>query len=909
MMAMSASAKRILRHLVPDRKKSRGGETLNRRNWRKGVPVGRWARGWLSMFAFVTCFLSGPASANAQDAIRIPDGVRAILKNYCTDCHDQSSAEAEINLDVGSVNWSLKQNVDLWEKVLFNTQHSIMPPRDADQPTAHQRNALAKWIDQELSKNIKIGGTAPRRLNRAEYLNTIRQLTYLRDFELPPGFPGDSEVHGFDNIGEGLVVSPAHMSVYANVASDIADMLYPQPRKLVPSKIQKGGVEDLVLSFSASAIKDGKLRLASKARDIMRSCTWPQQHQAKASGVYKITVDGSVFKPRDGDLPMILEVRARQVSASERSKISNFRFLKDLKFSAETTQSHSFEAELYTGETLSFRWKNAEFDHNDLKATVKLMTKWFKRDRRWLAAWQQVVFPEGLKDRVEISSLRGLNGWNAVNEALQDPGLDMGNATMDSAETKELLRIFGTVPGGTFNLGDALCHYYFNHGPSLQLDGYTIEGPLRLVDSAVDKRYKEIVKRIGGEQGDLSDEQYARQMLQRFLPRAFRRPVDDETVQRFLAIATEHWQQGHSRNEGMHLMFRNVLISPRFLYRSLRPGKLDDHDLAARLSYFFTQGPPDGRLVQVAKAGMLSDAAELRKQSMRLMPTKRDNALVKSFTGQWLDTRGLKSIMPDPKFKFADSEVNIAKSEVEAFFTDMVKNNRPVRDFIDPDFLWTTPQFAKKIYRLKGFEGNRDRLQRIAIPRGSRHGGLLGMSAIMMTTANGVDTQPVLRGVWVMENILGMTPPEPPDDVPALTPDTRGTTTPREMLTAHTKVVSCANCHQHIDPLGFVLENFDPVGKWRDQWPGTDQKIDASVTLPDGTNLRDVIDLKKWLVRNEDIFAANLAKKLMIYATGRNLNYAERKELNMIVDKNLAGGEGFRDLILDLVGSETFQTK
>ena len=863
-------------------------------------------------FLFAVVGVLGRSSrVQGNDANRpIPLSTRVLLQNYCVDCHSADSIEGGINLDVTSIDWSSQASVDLWHKVLVNSENNIMPPHDSEQPTPVERRVLANWIDHELSTHIKIGGTAPRRLNQAEYLKTLRGLVYLPDYELPPGFPGDSEVHGFDNIGEGLVMSPAHMAAYSKVASEIADLLYPQPREAVASKVQRGGVNDLVLSFSASAVKDGKLRLASKARDIMRSCTWPQQHQAKASGVYRITVDGSVFRPRDGDLPMILEVRARQVSASERSVISNFRFLRDLEFSSETGQSHTFEAELYRGETLSFRWKNAEFDHNDLKSTVKLMSEWFARDRRWLAAWQQAVFPKGLKGRAQISTLRGLNGWNVINKAFDDPKLDMSQATMDSDETKELLRILSTVGGGTHNLGDALCHYYFNHGPSLQIHGYTIEGPSKLVDSDIDKRYQRIAQQIAGSQkGDLSNEQYARRMLERFLPRAFRRPVSDQTLEAYLAIATEHWRQGHSLNEGMHLLMRNVLIAPQFLYRSLRSGKLDDHDLAVRLSYFFTQGPPDDQLVGLANTGKLSGNEALRNQAMRLMPTRREHPLVQSFTGQWLDTRGLKSIMPDPKFKFADREINIAKAEVELFFLEMVKDNRPVRDFIDPDFTWTAPYFAEKIYNLKEIEGRWDRPQRVEFPRGGRHGGLLGMSAIMMATANGVDTQPVLRGVWVMENILGMTPPEPPEDVPALTPDTRGTTTPREMLVAHTKEASCANCHQHIDPLGFILENFDPVGQWRDEWPGTGKKIDASVVLADGTKIRDIVDLKRWLVHNEERFTTNLAGKLMVYATGRSLNYVEQKEVKSIVRNNLVAEEGFRDLIIDLVTSETFRTK
>lgn len=877
--------------------------------------TGRCTWMWKLLATFASLMLLGRYDA-AHAETPIPDSPRAILRAYCIDCHDQNTSEGDVHLDIGSVNWSSSRAMKVWEDVLFNCKHGIMPPHDADQPTDDERKVLADWIDRELTEHMEIGGTAPRRLNRNEYLRTIRQLVYLHDYELPPGFPGDTEVHGFDNIGEGLVMAPSHLAAYSKVASEIADLLYPQPRKAVASKVQQGTANDLVLSFSASMVKEGKSRLASKARDIMRSCTWPQQHQAKVSGVYRITVDASCFEPREGDLPMVLEVRARPVDAPERSRIDRFRVLKEIEVTSESMQSATFEAELYKNETILFRWRNAEFDHNDLKSLVKLMTAWFERDQRWLAAWQQTVFPGGLRGRAKISTLRGLNGWNILNKALRDPRLDMSQATMDSAETKELLRIFGTVGGGTHNLGDALCHYYFNHGPSLQLHGYKIEGPSKLVDSDLDQHYQRIARRIAGTPRDgLRQDEFARKMLARFLPRAFRRPVDSQTIDAYVAIAAEHWRQGHSFNEGMHLLLRNILISPQFLYRSLRPGKLDDHDLAARLSYFLTQSAPDDELAELANSGRLSDAEELRKQAMRLLPTRREHPLVEAFTGQWLDTRELSSIMPDPKFKFAEREINIAKAEVELFFTEMIKANRPVRDFIDPDFTYTAPYFGDRIYKmdqLRSWDEKKKqsvRIQRFEIPRGSRYGGLLGQSAIMMTTANGVDTQPVLRGVWVMENILGMAPPEPPEDVPALTPDTQGTTTPREMLAAHTQEPACANCHQHIDPLGFVLENFDPVGQWRDYWPGTDQRIDATGVLPDGTEVRDVSDLKRWLVDHEELFAKNLAEKLMVYGTGRALNYVERKEVEQIVKQNVQANEGFRDLILDLVASETFQTK
>jgi hypothetical protein len=201
------------------------------------------------------------------------------------------------------------------------------------------------------------------------------------------------------------------------------------------------------------------------------------------------------------------------------------------------------------------------------------------------------------------------------------------------------------------------------------------------------------------------------------------------------------------------------------------------------------------------------------------------------------------------------------------------------------------------------------KIERLQIDPKGIHGGLLGQSATMMATANGVDTQPVLRGVWVLENILGMPTPPVPQNVPALTPDVQGTTTPRELLAAHTKSADCASCHRHIDPIGFALENFDPVGRWRENWPETGVPIDSTGVLPDGTKIAGYLDFKQWLVSNISLVSECLAEKLMIYATGRIPSYAEQVEIKGIVDRIEAEKGGFRDLLVALIESETFQTR
>jgi hypothetical protein len=790
-----------------------------------------------------------------------------------------------------------------------------MPPAGENQPSPEEREILLDWLDSSLLEFTPIGGTWPRRLSADEYRTTIRHLFDLTDFDLPLGFPRDSEYEGFNNVGEGLVLSPPLMESYTKVAEQIADTIYPPSRAAPQSTTRTAGPEDMVISFSAATIRDNALLLVSRGHEVFRSCSWPSRMEITASGTYRVTVSAAKYKPVS-DEPMKLEVRARDLTASDRSRAEVFRLLKVIDVPSASPTTVTFEADLYDGQTLLFRWMNAEMAH-DYTEFARHMRQWFTRDARWLAAWQHAIFPSGVaRSSARTASLRGLNGWLLVSKALDDPNLDMSNATLDNELTIELLKIADSN-AGMFDLADMLCHYYFNNGPALEFHRVTIEGPLKIVDGPQELRAKKLQQRFAGTQEPgQSEQEFIRSALESFLPRAFRRPVDDQTVDAYQAIVQEHLTAGYSLHDTLHLLIRSILISPRFLYRQINPGGLDDYDLANRLSYFLTQAPPDPSLLASAQRGELSDPINLRAQANRLLPHQPTNPMVRSFTSQWLDTQLLPEIMPDPKFQFSEDEIRLAAKEVEYFFTEMLTQNRPMSDFIDPDFHYTTPEFARDNYQYsidlsaRGvYAESKSKIQKLPIERGGRFGGLLSQSAVMMATANGVDTQPVLRGVWILKNILGLPPLEPPKNVPALTPDISGATTPREHLAKHTSDQACYSCHRRIDPVGFVFENYDPVGNWREQWPKIDRPIDPSGTLPDGTHIKDITEFKVWLVENIDQFSQCLAEKLMTYATGRVPNYAERAEIASIVQSNHQHGNGFRDLLLGLIASETFRTK
>jgi len=827
-----------------------------------------------------SAFISGSSFSS------VPAEPRSFLDQYCLDCHDADTQKGEINLEFSSIDWSDKGTLFLWERVLNALESGEMPPKKKRQPKSHEREKMVRWIDDSLTKHTAIGGTLARRLNQAEYRLTVQKLFGIGGFKLPPGFPADREHHGFDNLGEGLVLSPPLLQAYSETAWLAADVIYPPVRKAPKASTQTAAARDLVISYSSSKLVDGAMRLGMKCDPIQRSCTWPSRIEAAASGVYHVKVTLSAF--RGEGKPMIAKILARDVASNDSVSHQALRLLKEIEVTHESPKTYTFETELYEGQTVVLHWATATLDSD--RADKAELQEFFRKkgaeNPRYLAAWHAMLKSE------KGQGFRGGIGWERVKTqmAREDlPGLS-------DKERNDLLKKIG---GNPVLYAETVVFDVFENGPALEIHGLKIDGPLRVIEGPRERISRNLRKVFTG------DEKEPAKIIRHFLTRAFRRTVDDATVNSYVKLHDRHLAAGHSEHEAMHLVIRKALISPRFLYRCLNDGPLDDHDLAARLSYFLTGGPPDRKLLSIAASGRMTEV--LRTEAKRLLPRRPGEPFIANFTGQWLDTRLLPEIMPDPQFKYSAADAQSAKSEVEHLFSEILKENRPMTDFIDPDFTWTSARLAQNVYGLKsGFDKRKKfNIHRIALPRGGRFGGVLGNSAVMMATANGVDTQPVLRGVWVLENILGTPPPPPPKSVPALTPDTRGAKTPRDLLSAHTKETSCAGCHRKIDPVGFVLENFDPVGRWRDQWPNINQPIDASSTLPDGTRIKDVVDFKGWLVKNIDQFSRCLSEKLMTYATGRVPNYSERKEIAAIVGKN----HRFRDLLLALIESETFRTK
>ena len=349
-----------------------------------------------------------------------------------------------------------------------------------------------------------------------------------------------------------------------------------------------------------------------------------------------------------------------------------------------------------------------------------------------------------------------------------------------------------------------------------------------------------------------------------------------------------------------------LMCSPQFLYLKEEPGALDDFALASRLSYFLWSSMPDETLLALAGAGKLREPAELDRQVERMLRDGKAAAFIRHFPSTWLRMDKLGKMPPsggDYQFYKNLRVEPLLMKQVTSYFGDILERNGRVEEFIDSDYTYMNQTLAKWVYRREGIRG--ERLRKVKL-EDSRRGGIFTQPGVMTATANGVDTSPVIRGVWVLENVLGTPPSPPPPDVEPLPTDTREASTIRELLSLHRKNEACNSCHRKIDPLGFAFENFDVVGRWRDRYKRAKGPIDTSATLSNGTEIPDIVVFKKMLMERKELVVRCLTKKMLTYATGRKLEAIDRGEVDRITAELARRDNRLRELVRLVVKSGIF---
>ena len=443
-----------------------------------------------------------------------------------------------------------------------------------------------------------------------------------------------------------------------------------------------------------------------------------------------------------------------------------------------------------------------------------------------------------------------------------------------------------------------------------------------------------------------------RSLLLSFATSAFRRPVRGDEIAPYQAIVAGELKRGTKFDEALLAGYKAILCAPDFLMIGLESGvpqraKLGDYALASRLSFFLWNSMPDATLLDLAAKRELSKPATLTAQVTRMLADPRSDRFIEHFLDEWLELKKIDFTTPDPNLypEYDPWLHDSMLAETRASFRRMLTQNLGVREVIAGDTLLINQRLAE-LYGIRGVAGSD--LRAVKVPAGSARGGFLTQAAVLKVTANGTATSPVLRGVWVMERILGIPRQPPPPNIPAIEPDATGAVTIRQMIEKHRADAACASCHAKMDPPGLALENFDAIGGWRDRYrlagqpktmrvgKGKDSKlveeptievvsdaalrrnrvklrlgpeVDATGELADGRKFTDINGLRELLLKDEDALARNVARQLMIYATGAGVRFSDREAIDAIVAKTKASKHGMRSLVQEVVASELFQTK
>jgi len=799
---------------------------------------------------------------------------KSFLKQYCYKCHGPDKQKADRRFDVLPASIDDFKHQELWQEILDQLNLGEMPPEDERQPSDEERLKVVEIITKGIAESReKFAGkgshTVLRRLNKFEYLNTIGDLLGLDTSAWSPSadFPADVLVEGFDNDGEELVTSGLLLEKYLPAAEEAiarATKFGARPEnksysQKTPFYFQGKESKGLPKLFQVDRFRfvpetpytdlygryfrGGHLGFLPLHRIGGIPQSGKYTIRVKAAAVTRDHPYGKVLDDfRNGD-PLVMEFASVDRKGSTTVGIGN------------VTKSVSLTS----------------FELTDAKP------EWFE----WTGYLEKGYEPE----------VRFRNGTTAAKRLVRL----LLNKADQFPEFRAFAKMRETGSGGLERWHGTLKAY---RGPRLRVWEIKVDGPHveQWPPKGHDTLYGDLTPK------NLSPETINDRLVQ-FASLAFRRPPKEGELKPILEMVRAKLKEGLSPLQSLQLGFQTILSAPGFLYLKEGEGELADYALASRLSYFLWSSMPDAELFELAKQGTLKNPTTLAKQVNRMLADPKGERFVGNFTRIWLELDNIGKMPPSKEFVsfYRDNLESAMRKETEHFFGHILKENLPLREFLAADYSFLNRELAEH-YGIPGLEGNHFR--KVSLPNATR-GGILGHGSFLTASANGVDTSPVVRGIYVMNKLLGYTPPPPPDDVPAIEPDVRGAITLREQLIKHRADATCAQCHNKIDPAGFALENYDAIGAWRDQYTAKLQ-VDSSGRLPGGKSFASNAEFRKLVVAQDETFTRCLTKKLLTYAIGRQLNSGDRPSIDKISKEMASKDKGLRDLIQAVVASESF---
>ena len=803
----------------------------------------------------IVVWVAVAAVARTADAQTATDE-RALLDKYCVACHNvkarAAGMDSAVKLTLDDLDLSqVGRNVTLWERVVRKLRAGQMPPAGMPRPDAATYESMIAWLENELDRQAVPHAPPPglHRLNRTEYANVVRDLL---DLEIDPAkyLPSDDSTYGFDNIAGALGISSTLVEAYVSAGQKISRLAmgYPEPPTLAVYRTREDTSQDYHIEGLPFGTRGGLL----------------VNHVFPSDGEYTITITpifGDNMSPAGfGSVPC------------ERLEI------------------------LLDGVQLGqVNWQGG--GRNQPPADCGGREKGAFNPPTGQAGPEAFLGGRGGNPmRLRFKTTAGAHAvgvtFLATNFA---PVLDL-----DRHFQRSTLQT-GPTPGYTF----------FPHVGTVR-----IEGPfnaVRAIDSPSRRRI--FVCRPTGP----NDTACARRILTRLASNGFRRPATPADVN----LLMEFFDAGRAEKNfdlGIELALARILASPQFIYRveeepaTRRAGRaapISDVDLASRLSFFLWSRGPDEELLRVATRGRLREPATLEAQVRRMLSDPRAEALAVNFAGQWLNLRGMDAVAPLPLVypDFDDPLRQAMRREVELLFDSIVREDRSIVDVLTADYTFVNERLARH-YGIPHVLGSRFRRVTLGPGFESRR-GLVGKGAFLTTTSKPERTSPVTRGKWIMTNILGMSPPDPPANVPPLparTSDAAGNAkepTIREKMLEHRVRPDCVQCHRLMDPIGFSLENFDGIGLWRSHEEGT--PVDASGELYDNTKVSGPEGLRGWLSKYSNQFVSVAAEKLLTYALGRGVEPLDMPLVRAIARDARQQGNRFSALVLGVVKSTPFQ--
>jgi hypothetical protein len=753
--------------------------------------------------------------------------VLPFLVRHCFECHAEKQS-GDVRLDQFQDEQSLVKGAATLERVQVVLRKQLMPPRKRPQPGAEASKPVLAWLErfgERLERASRLDRVTVRRLNRAEYNNTIRDLLGVH-FQPGDDFPADVPAHGFDNVGSVLSVSPVLVEKYLAAAEKVARMAVFGVEPMKPERVAHQPY------FTADAFsKNTAVKFEYDESGMSLPSALHVTQRFAAAGEYRLRAVMRGWRPV-GSNPV------------------------ELAFWIDGKKVHEARLPVPT-ERVEGRGPG---ELNGLWAECRLP---IPAGEHWL-------------------SVTVLRMYEGLPPAYRGPKPAPERPT-PAPET----------PGRPIRATDAFFPMYLD-----------VVGPYQQVLGPA----PESVKKLFGSEPRPRAAAHARKVLADLARRAYRRPVPEREVDGLVGLVAMVQKDGGSFEEGLCLAIQRLLVSPHFLFRVERSssGALSPYELATRLSYFLWSSMPDDELLRLADEGKLSRPEVLEAQVRRLLQDEKAGALVENFGGQWLQTRALESHVPDRvRFpEFTDYTRLSMKKETDLFFEHILRNDRPILDFLDADYTFVNQRLAE-FYGLPGVQGHEFR--KVAL-KGTRRGGVWTQGSVLTVSSYANRTSPVLRGKWILETLLNSPPPPPPPDVPALDEQALGKEVSlKQILDRHRGNAKCASCHARLDPLGFALEHFDAIGAWREsegKFP-----IETAGTLPDGRSFKSHEELRALLRADANLFVEGMVEKMLIYALGRGLEPSDRKSVRTIAERVAREGYRFSSLVLGIVQSEAFLTR